>query len=151
MLAVSQKENSNRENSMSNLNLKIEYVDGKLVALERNGFSFMNTDVTGIFFNHTLKTSPQLNIEMGGTEVKESSTQPAPQPHTEAVASGTWLLISPRSLTTSSQQTMSRVLRDGPSTKTAERSSTMRYFVAISKRRAAISLARYTRIRSRAM
>lgn len=88
MLAVSQKENSNRENSMSNLNLKIEYVDGKLVALERNGFSFMNTDVTGIFFNHTLKTSPQLNIEMGGTEVKEPSTQPDPQPQTEAVASG---------------------------------------------------------------
>ncbi len=88
MLAVSQKENSNRENSMSNLNLKIEYVDGKLVALERNGFSFMNTDVTGIFFNHTLKTSPKLNIEMGGTEVKEPSTQPAPQPQTEAVASG---------------------------------------------------------------
>lgn len=35
---------------MSNLNLKIEYVDGKLVALERNGVSFINTDVTGIFF-----------------------------------------------------------------------------------------------------
>lgn len=73
---------------MSNLNLKIEYVDGKLVALERNGVSFINTDVTGIFFNHTLKTTPQLNIEMGGIEVKEPPAQPVPQTQTEPVVSG---------------------------------------------------------------
>ncbi|AUV95439.1 hypothetical protein ACQFG6_005163 [Klebsiella michiganensis] len=72
---------------MSNLNLKIEYVDGKLVALERNGVSFINTDVTGIFFSHTLKMTPQLNIEMGGLEVKEPSAQPAPQTQTEPVIS----------------------------------------------------------------
>ncbi len=87
MLAMPQKENSNRENAMSNLNLKIEYVDGKLVALERNGLSFMDVGVTGLFFNHTLKTTPQLNIEMGGTPVDETSSQPNQHSQTDPVVS----------------------------------------------------------------
>ncbi|HFP9305154.1 hypothetical protein [Raoultella planticola] len=96
MLAVPQTEDSDRENAMSNLNLKIEYVDGKLVALERNGHSFMNAGVTGLFFNHTLKTTPQLNIEMGGSPVAEASPQPVPQSQTEPPKEGELLPPEPQ-------------------------------------------------------
>lgn len=80
MLAMSQKENSNRENAMTATNLKIEYVDGKLVALEKNGTSFLGAGVSALYFSHTLKEMPLLKIEMGGGPVKEV---PAPPPQQE--------------------------------------------------------------------
>lgn len=77
MLAMSQKENSNRENAMTATNLKIEYVDGQLVALEKNGASFLGAGVTALYFSHTLKEKPLLKVEMGGGPVEE---MPAPPP-----------------------------------------------------------------------
>ncbi|MGR7775544.1 hypothetical protein ACU6ZR_12415 [Klebsiella aerogenes] len=75
-----QKENSNRENAMTATNLKIEYVDGQLVALEKNGTSFLDTGVTALYFSHTLKEMPLLKVEMGGGPVKDV---PAPPPQQE--------------------------------------------------------------------
>lgn len=77
MLAMSQKENSNRENAMTATNLKIEYVDGQLVALEKNGTSFLGAGVTALYFSHTLEEKPLLKVEMGGGPVEE---MPAPPP-----------------------------------------------------------------------
>lgn len=77
MLAMSQKENSNRENAMTATNIKIEYVDGQLVALEKNGTSFLGAGVTALYFSHTLEEKPLLKVEMGGGPVEE---MPAPPP-----------------------------------------------------------------------
>ena len=79
MLAVPQKENSNRENAMSALNLKIEYVDGKLVSLEQNGTSFLGAGVTALYFSHTLKEAPLLKVEMGGNPVSAEPPPPVQQ------------------------------------------------------------------------
>lgn len=68
---------------MSKLNLKIEYVDGKLVSLEQNGTSFLGAGVTALYFSHTLKETPLLKVEMGGVPVNEVPPQPVQQPQTE--------------------------------------------------------------------
>ncbi|SAP67204.1 hypothetical protein [Klebsiella oxytoca] len=45
-------------------NIKIEYVNGALVALERDGVSYAHLPVSAIHFDHTAKIFPHLKIEI---------------------------------------------------------------------------------------
>lgn len=45
-------------------NIKIEYVNNVLVALEHNGVSYTHLPVSSIHFDHTAKIFPHLKIEI---------------------------------------------------------------------------------------
>lgn len=83
MLAVPQKENRNRENAMKNL--KIEYVDGQLVAVEVEGISMLKAGLSGLNFSHFLGKEPHLRFEVGG-EIPEGLAPAQPQPQEPAQA-----------------------------------------------------------------
>lgn len=62
-------------------NIKIEYVNGALVALERDGVSYAHLPVSAIHFDHTVKTLPHLKIEIesgGAPFVPAAPAQPQP-------------------------------------------------------------------------
>ena len=83
MLAVPQNENRNRENTMKNL--KIEYVDGQLVAVEVEGISMLKTGLSGLNFSHFLGKEPHLKFEVGG-EIPEGLAPAQPQQQEPAQA-----------------------------------------------------------------
>lgn len=61
-------------------NIKIEYVNGALVALERDGVSYAHLPVSAIHFDHTTKIFPHLKIEIeagGAPFVPAAQPQPA--------------------------------------------------------------------------
>ncbi|HBN2767211.1 TPA: hypothetical protein L2B19_004091 [Klebsiella oxytoca] len=62
-------------------NIKIEYVNGALVALERDGVSYTHLPVSAIHFDHTAKIFPHLKIEIeaGGAPFVPAAPAP-PQP-----------------------------------------------------------------------
>ncbi|MCF6688274.1 hypothetical protein [Raoultella terrigena] len=64
--------------------LKIEYVNGVLVSLERDGKSYMGLPVSTVHFTHSMKTTPYLKVEIeaGG----EPYTPPAKQAPAPAAA-----------------------------------------------------------------
>ncbi|EMM3426411.1 hypothetical protein RRS04_001129 [Klebsiella aerogenes] len=60
-------------------NIKIEYVNGVLVALERDGVSYAHLPVSAIHFDHTAKIFPHLKIEIeagGAPFVPAAPSQP---------------------------------------------------------------------------
>lgn len=60
-------------------NIKIEYVNGALVALERDGVSYAHLPVSAIHFDHTAKIFPHLRIEIeagGAPFVPAAPAQP---------------------------------------------------------------------------
>ncbi|HEM8069505.1 TPA: hypothetical protein U2M10_002196 [Klebsiella aerogenes] len=60
-------------------NIKIEYVNGALVALERDGVSYAHLPVSAIHFDHTAKIFPHLKIEIeagGAPFVPAAPAQP---------------------------------------------------------------------------
>lgn len=62
-------------------NIKIEYVNGVLVALERDGVSYTHLPVSAIHFDHTAKIFPHLKIEIeagGAPFVLAAPSQPQP-------------------------------------------------------------------------
>lgn len=62
-------------------NIKIEYVNGALVALERDGVSYAHLPVSAIHFDHTAKIFPHLKIEIeagGAPFVPAAPAQPQP-------------------------------------------------------------------------
>ncbi|EPO9636938.1 TPA: hypothetical protein NRZ83_003957 [Klebsiella pneumoniae] len=66
--------------------LKIEYVDGKLVALERDGKSYMDLPVSAVHFTHSMKTNPYLKVEI---EAGGEPYVPAEPAHPPAAAEKT--------------------------------------------------------------
>lgn len=81
MLAVPQKENRDRGNTMKNL--KIEYVDGQLVAVEVEGISMLKAGLSGLNFSHFLGKEPHLKFEVGG-EIPEGLAPAQPQQPAQA-------------------------------------------------------------------
>ncbi|AML36113.1 hypothetical protein [Klebsiella aerogenes] len=68
-------------------NIKIEYVNGALVALERDGVSYAHLPVSAIHFDHTAKIFPHLKIEIeagGAPFVPAGQPQPAEPEHPPA-------------------------------------------------------------------
>ncbi|HCT7894548.1 TPA: hypothetical protein OT866_003471 [Klebsiella aerogenes] len=68
-------------------NIKIEYVNGALVALERDGVSYAHLPVSAIHFDHTAKIFPHLKIEIeagGAPFVPAVQPQPAEPEHPPA-------------------------------------------------------------------
>ncbi|EMG3600048.1 hypothetical protein ACVEIK_025525 (plasmid) [Klebsiella aerogenes] len=66
---------------MSTQNLKIEYEDGNLVTLEKDGVSLLPLNVTAIHFSHTMKTKPHLKVEIeSGGGPYATSPEPAAEP-----------------------------------------------------------------------
>ncbi|EIW8579134.1 TPA: hypothetical protein R1R37_002556 [Klebsiella aerogenes] len=62
-------------------NIKIEYINGALVALERDGVSYAHLPVSAIHFDHTAKIFPHLKIEIeagGAPFVPAVPAQPQP-------------------------------------------------------------------------
>ncbi|EOW4542492.1 hypothetical protein ACUHRZ_001370 [Raoultella planticola] len=61
--------------------LKIEYVNGVLVALERDGKSYMDLPVSAVHFTHGMKTTPYLKVEIeAGGEPYTPPAKQAPEP-----------------------------------------------------------------------
>ncbi len=66
---------------MSTPNLKIEYENGNLVTLEKDGVSLLPLNVTAIHFSHTMKTKPHLKVEIeSGGGPYATSPEPAAEP-----------------------------------------------------------------------
>ena len=60
--------------------LKIEYVDGKLVALERDGKSYMDLPVSAVHFTHSMKNNPYLKVEIEAGGEPYVPAEPAQPP-----------------------------------------------------------------------
>nr|DAY85808.1 MAG TPA: hypothetical protein [Caudoviricetes sp.] len=68
--------------------LKIEYVNGVLVSLERDGKSYMGLPVSTVHFTHSMKTTPYLKVEIeAGGEPYTPPAKQAPAPAAAAPAS----------------------------------------------------------------
>ncbi|HDS6906955.1 TPA: hypothetical protein QHX44_000271 [Klebsiella oxytoca] len=64
-------------------NLKIEYVDGQLVAVEVEGISMLKAGLSGLNFSHFLGKEPHLKFEVGG-EIPEGLAPAQPQQPAQA-------------------------------------------------------------------
>lgn len=68
-------------------NIKIEYVNGVMLTLERDGKSYMDLPVSAVHFTHSMKMNPYLKVEIeAGGEPYIPPAKQAPVPAAPASA-----------------------------------------------------------------